>query len=86
MNDRAQSETVGVVLLVGVVVITVSTAGAFALSDVDSDIRDFDGRIEVTTDSITIAHAGGDPIAFSDLLLVFGSTERRPESSRTPAT
>ena len=79
MNQRAQSETIGVTLLVGVVVITVATAGAFALSDIDSDLRDFDAQIEVTTDSITVVHAGGDPIDFSELLIVVrvdGTTTR----------
>jgi len=33
MNERAQSESIGVILLVGVVVISVATVGAFALSN-----------------------------------------------------
>jgi len=85
MNERAQSESIGVILLVGVVVISVATVGAFALSNIDSDQRDFDATIEVTTDSITIAHAGGDPVPFSELLIVVrvdGNTTRiRPEAS-----
>lgn len=79
VENRAQSESVGVILLVGIVVISVATVGAFALSDIDSDERNFDATVEVTTDRITIAHGGGDPVPFSDLLLVLrvdGTTTR----------
>jgi PKD repeat protein len=86
MNTRAQSESIGAILLVGVVVISVATVGAFALSSIDSDQRDFEATIEVTTDSISIVHAGGDPVAFSDLVIVVrvdGSTTTRiqPDAS-----
>lgn len=85
VENRAQSESVGVILLVGIVVISVATVGAFALSDIDSDERNFDATVEVTTDRITIVHGGGDPVPLSDLLLVLridGTTTRtKPNDS-----
>lgn len=60
---RGQSETVGVVLLTAVIVILTVTAGAFILSDFQSEADDGpNASIEstITAESLEIRHRGGD--------------------------
>lgn len=70
-SERAQSEIVGTVLLVGVVVVTTATLGAGLLGSVQPDrdpVADVSG--EVTADRISLTHAGGDAMAASALTVV----------------
>jgi len=72
MPDRAQSEVVGSVLVIGLVVVVVGIAGAAALGPVTSGT---DGvRAEITggvgTDELTLAHQGGDSLPGEDLRLI----------------
>lgn len=70
-DERAQSEVVGTVLLVGVVVITVSTLGAGLLGSVTEDddpLGDVSG--EVATDEIRLTHRGGESLAVAALEVV----------------
>ena len=66
MTPRAQSESIGVILLVGVVVVSVSTVGAYALSDIENDRVHVDATIEMTEDQVTAGHAGEQPAPHSD--------------------
>lgn len=70
-DERAQSEVVGTVLLVGVVVITVSTLGAGLLGSVteDDDSRS-EVSGEVATDEIRLTHRGGESLAVAALEVV----------------
>lgn len=86
MNSRAQSETIGVVLLVGVVVITVATVGALALSTIGSDTVGADVDVRVTTSGFFFSHAGGDPLQMSELLIVVRDGNRTLRPDFTPNT
>lgn len=68
---RAQSETIGVILLVALVVVSLSTFSVFYLGSVDSDqgpTTDVDSR--VTTDRLTLTHNGGEALVSDELRLV----------------
>lgn len=61
MSNRGQSETVGVVLLLGVVVIIVSLVSAAVLADIDREqtpLADLDISADET--DVRLVHAGGD--------------------------
>lgn len=75
MSDaRAQSEVVGVVLLLGVVVVVTTLVGAFVLLDSDRKERPLaDLRIEATAKNVTIVHTGGDSVAVADIRVVVRS-------------
>lgn len=81
MTTRAQSESIGVILLTAVVVISVTTVGAFALSDIDSETVDADVSVRVTANGFYFDHAGGDPLEMADLLIVVrdGNRTLRPD-------
>lgn len=64
-TTRGQSETVGVVLLTAVVVVSVSVLGVGILSSSGPQAADkplIDADIEITTNSVTITHGGGDSV------------------------
>lgn len=67
--DRAQSEVVGTVLLIGVVTLTVSVAGVGVLSSMQASTDDpqatLDGRL--TGSSLELVHRGGDSLNESEL-------------------
>ncbi|MFC6989825.1 type IV pilin [Haloplanus sp. GCM10025708] len=72
-DDRAQSEVVGNVLIVGIVVIGVSVAGAFYLSTIGSEDETF-ADVEVTLSNTsgpqaTFTHQGGDAVDSSSLVV-----------------
>jgi hypothetical protein len=81
MPDRAQSETVGAVLLVGLVTITAGVAGTYAMGAVttttDDPRADITGTIR--TDGITLSHQGGARLPGEELRLVV-----RVNGSETP--
>lgn len=72
-DARAQSETLGSVLLLGVVVLAVSTFGVFYLASVvdgvgaDGPPANVDGR--VTTEGIRLTHLGGESVRTDALSL-----------------
>lgn len=72
--DRAQSETVGVILLTGAVVVAVGVAGALFLSQTGADAADdgplVDANVSVTAAEVVVTHAGGDAVAVADLAVV----------------
>lgn len=77
---RAQSETVGMVLLVGTVVLLVSVVGYYLLGSVAVDpapTADVVGT--VTDDAVTLVHGSGDDIPGAELtvLLRYGGAESR---------
>jgi PKD repeat protein len=70
-SNRAQSEVVGVILLVAVVALTISGAGAFYLSNVaDAHGPATDVRVTVTADTVTLTHNGGSSLATDSLRVV----------------
>lgn len=87
-DDRAQSEVIGTILLVGVVVITVTTAGAFYLSNLsDSETgptTDFNAT--VTTSSVNITHLGGDSIARDELTVIVRNNSNTQQFSVADGT
>ncbi|MBX0287414.1 PKD domain-containing protein [Halomicroarcula sp. F28] len=75
MQRRAQSESIGVILLTVVIVITVGVGSAVFLGSVADDadragapLVDF--SVEVTATEITVTHAGGDVVAQSELTVI----------------
>jgi PKD repeat protein len=68
---RGQSELVGELLLVGVVVLSVSVAGAYVLADLsepdDEAYADIDATVENGT--LAVVHRGGQALRVSDLRL-----------------
>lgn len=77
--SRGQSEVVGSVLLAGVVVLAISVFGVAVLNAVDTEDRQLtDISVTVSEESVTITHAGGEPIAAGDLAAVV-SFEGRSE-------
>ncbi|WP_247009755.1 type IV pilin [Halorientalis litorea] len=75
MATRAQSETVGVVLLVAVVVTLVGLVSAVALSDIGGDegpLADLD--VSANETNLTVEHRGGDDLAVGDLAIVLRSS------------
>lgn len=71
--DRAQSETVGVLLLVAVVVILVLGAGAVVFSNWQSTTASgpqVNVQSTLTNSSLTLEHMGGDTLSSEDVLVV----------------
>ncbi|MFW6321906.1 MAG: type IV pilin N-terminal domain-containing protein [Halohasta sp.] len=79
-SSRGQSEVVGTVLLAGIVVLAISIFGVMALNSIDYEERQLtDVSVAVTTENVTVAHAGGEPIAAGNLVAVIsfeGDRER----------
>jgi len=77
-TDRAQSETVGVVLLTGVIVIVVAVIGGVVLSGVGADagapVVDIGG--EATSQDVLVIHNGGDSLARSDVDIIMEGDQR----------
>jgi len=74
MTPRAQSETVGVILLTAVVVLTVGTVGAVVFSEINTaETTRADLAVSVADDGVAVTHNGGEPIAFADLEVVVRS-------------
>jgi flagellin-like protein len=71
MSDRAQSEVIGVILLVAVVAVTISAAGAFYLSTLSEESGPAtDVRVTVTSDTVELTHNGGSALANESLRLL----------------
>ncbi|MFD1633659.1 type IV pilin N-terminal domain-containing protein [Haloplanus ruber] len=72
MPDRAQSELVGTILVVGLVVASVGVAGAYAMETVTQSSEAPQATVtgQVDTDGITLSHQGGDSLPSEDLRLV----------------
>ena len=65
---RAQSETIGTVLLIGVVVVAIGTFGAFFLSDfADEGAPLASISVDGNQTTMNISHSGGERIATEDL-------------------
>lgn len=82
-DSRSQSETVGVVLLIGVVVTVVFVVGAVVLSNQATD-RDNVVSIdaEMTSQNLTLEHTGGNSIEIAELAIVLrGENSERYELS-----
>jgi hypothetical protein len=68
---RGQADVLGVVLLVGVVVVTVGVAGAVFLGDLAASSGPAtDVRASVGPDSVTLVHNGGAAVDTNDLRVV----------------
>lgn len=70
-DDRGQSEVVGEILAIGMVVIVVTTAGAYLLSDAASPDEETlaEIRLDVDEERVELTHIGGESIDTSDLEL-----------------
>ncbi|MFB6281415.1 MAG: type IV pilin N-terminal domain-containing protein [Haloferacaceae archaeon] len=79
--DRAQSEVVGNVLLVGTAVLAVSVFGLAVVGGIGGDERtyaDVDADTTVGTNRTAITHNGGDSIAAADLRVLVGVNGSTP--------
>lgn len=78
LSDRAQSESIGVILLVGVVVITTTTVGVVAYEQVAADDRtNANVSVSVSEDAVALTHEGGEAIAHEDLRVVVANDSQR---------
>ncbi|AQL43746.1 hypothetical protein BV210_13985 [Halorientalis sp. IM1011] len=76
-RDRAQSEVVGVVILVGVVVTLVGLVSVVVLSNVATEQTPVaDLRVEADDTHLTVTHQGGDEIPVDDLVVVVRGSDR----------
>lgn len=67
-RNRAQSETIGTVLLIGVVVVAVGTFGAFFLSGFVGESAPLASiSVDGNETTMNISHSGGERIATEDL-------------------
>jgi len=71
-SARAQSETVGVILLLGVFVITAGAVGVAVVGDVTSDTDEVVVSADLTADGtdLRVSHLGGDTVPNEDLAVV----------------
>jgi flagellin-like protein len=80
-RERAQSETVGVVLLIVVVVVLVTVAGGVVLSNLQAGADDGPRTAigsSLTVSNLILEHEGGDSINASEVLVVLqGDSETR---------
>jgi hypothetical protein len=80
LRERGQSETLGVALLTGIVLILVALVGLFLFADFGADdeeqlLANIDGDVEAT--NITLNHAGGDKFEPENVNVVLtGDAER----------
>jgi hypothetical protein len=82
MNPRAQSETVGVILLTAVIVVTVGAAGSVVLADVgDEGTTRADLSIDIADDGVSVAHNGGESVPLDSFRVVVrhGNDTWRPD-------
>jgi hypothetical protein len=71
--ESAQSETVGVLLLTGVIIALVALASMFVLSGVDTAAPPTTSvEIDVDASTVRFTHAGGDEFDAADVRVVFG--------------
>jgi PKD repeat protein len=78
MTARAQSETVGVVLLVGVFAVAAITIGVLVIGNVADDAESqprVDLNVSVTPDNVTLTHGGGDTVDVADVEVVVRNDE-----------
>ncbi|MUV90305.1 PKD domain-containing protein [Halapricum sp. CBA1109] len=78
MTARAQSETVGVVLLVGVFAVATITIGVLVIGNVADDAESqprVDLNVSVTPDNVTLTHGGGDTVDVADVEVVVRNGE-----------
>ncbi|QSG11919.1 Pilin/Flagellin, FlaG/FlaF family [Halapricum desulfuricans] len=80
--QRAQSEVVGVVILVGVFAVLAVTVGTVVIGNVTEQAGDeplVDLNASATTDSLTLVHGGGDSLEAADVDVIVRNTseERR---------
>lgn len=73
---RGQSESIGVILMVGVVVISIATVGTFALTNTGEETTDADISVQVTTSGVFVTHASGDAVPMSDLEILVRDGDR----------
>jgi len=81
-GGRAQSEVIGVVLLVGVFATVAIIVGVVIIQDVTDRADDeplVDLNATATADNVTLTHAGGDDLTVEDVDVILrqGSDERR---------
>lgn len=82
LPNRAQSETIGVVLLTAVIVVVTTTAGFFILSDVNERTQGesrADLELTANTTAVVIEHQGGDSFNASKITVIVrtGGTEQQ---------
>ena len=86
MAARGQSETVGVVLLIGVVVTLVSLVSVVILQDIGgSDDPLADLEVSANETNVTVDHRGGDTLAVDDLAVVLRADEGDKRFTVAPA-
>lgn len=70
-TDRGQSETIGSILLVAIVVLTVSVFGAYALGQLgDGEKPRVEIQSNISTNELSLTHAGGDSLHGDELAVI----------------
>jgi FlaG/FlaF family flagellin (archaellin) len=71
--SRGQSETIGVILLTGVLVVTSAVTGAVLLSQLEApDEPTTNLVVEVNASTLAVEHDGGDSLPLDDVTVVLG--------------
>lgn len=77
-RERGQSEVVGTILMVGIIVIVISGGAVAVLTEVQSDTGPVaDIQASVTGGTLTLAHHGGDELATARVLVVVETAQSR---------
>lgn len=75
--DRGQSETIGVLLLTGVVVVTVGLIGIIILSGTASERERMTAvAVDVSTENVTLTHDGGQTLPESEITVIVDGQQR----------
>lgn len=88
MYSRGQSEVVGSILLVALVVVVVSTVGALSFSMMYDRNDPVSAVIEVekmNDTTLTLQHGGGDSVAVTDLEVVARNTSKATSETESYA-
>jgi len=71
MSHRAQTESIGVILLTAVIVVTVAAAGSIVLADASGDpTTQADLSVTIADEGVAVDHDGGGAIPFDNLRVV----------------
>jgi FlaG/FlaF family flagellin (archaellin) len=88
-NQRGQSETVGIIIFTGVIILLSALVGTVLLSEVSTEETPrIDIKTDLTDTNVTLTHSGGDQLNASRLrvLLTTDTGERRFRMNRANLT
>lgn len=88
-GTRAQSEVVGMILLVAVTIVTATVIGGSFVTQADDAGPLTELSVQVTTQTVTVTHTAGEPVPIDELTLIVHNQSgswRRPFTAGTPSS